>query len=145
MKDSERRLYNMTTIINNIENFGSRPPAMGPCCQNEWDRGVVAHLRRRVYDLPDKRREIVALYFGAEFSVADIARILGRSERMISRGLDEVRGQLQSELLAGGFPATMWSRHHEILQTAILTGEPVPPGLKGRILKRIEAQEVAKP
>ncbi len=58
-------------------------------------------LARALATLSDEEREAIALRFGADLKLREVARVLGEGEsaieKRISRGLKKLRNELQSE------------------------------------------------
>jgi hypothetical protein len=131
----------MMEIVNKEEGKWARPASKAFSGGRPAGPKLLLLLRRRVLCLPEEQRIVVALRFGAELTPEEIARALDQQEGTILSILEQALGELRREVVASGFQARVWAGLPATLRIAILTGEPVPRGLRGRILKRIEGYE----
>ncbi|MCK6470112.1 MAG: sigma-70 family RNA polymerase sigma factor [Planctomycetes bacterium] len=106
-------------------------------------------LRREVGRLPVRTREIVTLYFGANLSQSEITDLLEIPQTTVSLRLREALDHLRSALAGAGFAAAAPGLAPEMLNEALLSGQPVPAGMCEKILERIgdaadSAQEISR-
>jgi RNA polymerase sigma-70 factor (ECF subfamily) len=67
------------------------PPAEAEALEREDDRA----FRHRLAALPDAQRDALALRYGADLTIADVATVMGKSQdatqKLISRGLARLK------------------------------------------------------
>ena len=76
--------------------LGRLPRATAPPAETEaLEREDERAFRQRIATLPDTQRDALALRYGADLTIADVASVLGKSpdatEKLISRGLARLR------------------------------------------------------
>lgn len=117
---------------------------------------LLAALRRGVSGLPESTRQIVALYFGAGLSQAEIGKELEVSQTTVSMRIASAMNELRANLGKAGFAAAVPMLESGALQDAILEGSHAPSSLlanvqgqlanaarvTGRISRRVAASSV---
>jgi RNA polymerase sigma-70 factor (ECF subfamily) len=66
------------------------------------DAAARLDLRRALAELPRRQAEVIALYYGLDLPVAEIARTIGRSEGAVKASLFKARATLATALGASG-------------------------------------------
>jgi RNA polymerase sigma-70 factor (ECF subfamily) len=96
VRDQARRQSVETRALERVGAHEPRPPHDGALGAVD-DRD---ELGRALLTLSDDEREAIALRFGADLKLREVARVLGESdsaiEKRISRGLEKLRRELQS-------------------------------------------------
>jgi RNA polymerase sigma-70 factor (ECF subfamily) len=90
MRDHFRRLERDRRYLPRLAD-----PAGG---EDRADHVAAAALRALIGELPDRQRAPVLLYYYADLTVKDIARILGRAEGSVKRALFDARRALRRAL-----------------------------------------------
>ena len=72
--------------------FGDIPDT--PVEEGEEEGELLSHIRK----LPDKYRDVIYLYYYEEYSVKEMAKILGRGESTLQTQLSAARGKLKKML-----------------------------------------------
>ena len=72
--------------------FGEIPETASP--QEEADDSLLPYIMK----LKEKYREVIYLYYYEEYSVKEMARILGRGESTLQTQLSAARGKLKKML-----------------------------------------------
>ena len=98
-------------------------------------------LRQTVAQLPSADRQIVALYFGANFTQEEIGKEMGVSQRTISERIEQVLGKLRLRLAQAGFAASVTAVASADFLRAVESG-PVPSGLFPKIAERLHYKSV---
>ncbi|MCK6472587.1 MAG: RNA polymerase sigma factor [Planctomycetes bacterium] len=101
------------------------------------NREELAELRRTLAGLPERQRVLLALYFGAGLSQAEIGKELDMQQTTVSRAIHDLLAQLRGHLDRAGFAAAAPLLAAESLRSALLGSEPAPPGLADAVAHRI--------
>lgn len=99
---------------------------------------LLAALRRNVLALPESARQVVALYFGAGMTQAEIGKELNLSQRAVSNRISNTVERLRTNLAKAGFAAAAPMLGAEQLGEALCSGIPTPPGLATQTLSRLK-------
>lgn len=113
------------------------PPEPSLASESAVRDELLAALRAAVTRLPDAERRIVALYFGAELSQAEIGQELAISQRNVSGRLTRALESLRHDLAQGGFAAAAPLLGKDLCAQALTSGHAVPPGLHCAIRARM--------
>lgn len=70
-------------------------------------RELLGALRRKMGELPDAERELVALYYGVGLNQKSVAEALNLSQQVVSYRLKAVLDRLREDLLKAGFAAAL--------------------------------------
>lgn len=106
------------------------------------ERGeLTGMLRRALERLSGTERQIVALYYGAGLSQADVANAMAMPQRTVSYRVKEILSRLRTDLTRAGVAAAITQ---EAISEAVCSGHAVPTGIGPAIVKAsIEAEAVA--
>ncbi|MCK6473073.1 MAG: sigma-70 family RNA polymerase sigma factor [Planctomycetes bacterium] len=118
------------------------PPAPTPAQDGAARDELLLALRTAVARLPDAERRIVALYFGAELSQAEIGKELDISQRNVSGRLTRALESLRQDLAQGGFAAAAPLLGSGLCAEALTSGQSAPPGLSAAV--RAGVREAAR-
>ncbi len=95
-------------------------------------------LQRCIEKLPSATREIVALYYGANFSQREIGEKLKVPQTTVSMKIREALENMRRVLTSTGFAAAIPNLESNALSDVILGSTPVPPGLTMKTLTLIK-------
>lgn len=99
---------------------------------------LLVALRRSVSELPESARQVIALYFGAGLTQAEIGKELDLSQRAVSDRISGTVDRLRANLAKAGFAAAAPLLGAEHLGEALCSGIPAPPGLAAQTLSRLK-------
>ncbi|MCK6471375.1 MAG: RNA polymerase sigma factor [Planctomycetes bacterium] len=109
-----------------LERAGARDPAPD---ENLERVETLAALRESLSALPERSRQLVALYYVAGYTQNEIAEALAMPARTVSFKLDEARKRLRASLAQAGVAAAMPVLAAERLGEALGALNPPPAGL----------------
>lgn len=97
----------------------------------------LAALRRSLERLPQRYRQIVALYYGAGLSQREIGQEMDLSQKTISLQLEEALQRLRTLLAQAGVAAAAPLLEPQAIVASIESGYAPPPDLAGQILRQL--------
>ncbi len=101
---------------------------------------ALAMLHGLLDRLPDIERQMVALYYAAGFSQAEIAEQLAVPQRTVSFRLSKVLEGLRQGLSKAGFAAALPLLEADSLGNAMLSGTPAPASIATQIFENLAEQ-----
>ncbi len=105
---------------------------------------LLIAIRQQLSTLPERNRQLVALYYGAGLTQQQIATALDMPTRTVSFKIEETVKKLQALLSRTGFAVALPLLDHNGLQEAICLGEKAPAHLWTRVLGKLEQTDWAK-
>lgn len=107
---------------------------------------LLVSLRGGLSELPELNRQLVALYFGAGLSQAQVGQSLNMSQRTVGHKLEESLKLLRARLAQVGFAAAAPALLDDSLAQAVRTGMEPPADLLANVMDGLDraAAAVAK-
>jgi len=111
---------------------------IGSAASNATNEQAELHeaLRQTLTQLPDEERQMLALYFGANFTQEEIGNAMGFSQRTISERIEQVLSKLRVRLAQAGFASMAAFSSADFLK-AVETA-PAPPAFIAQVVGRLE-------
>lgn len=100
---------------------------------------LLATLQKGLEELPELNRQLVALYYGAGMSQAQVGQSVDLSQRMVGYKLEETLKLLRSRLAQAGLAAAAPALGSETLAQAVCSGYAPPAHLCSSVLARLDS------
>ncbi|MCK6471752.1 MAG: sigma-70 family RNA polymerase sigma factor [Planctomycetes bacterium] len=100
---------------------------------------LLTMLQQGLEELPELNRQIIALYYGAGMSQAQIGQSVDLSQRMVGYKLEETLKLLRSRLAQAGLAAAAPALGSETLAQAVCSGYTPPAHLCSSVLARLDS------
>lgn len=100
---------------------------------------LLATLQKSLEELPELNRQLVALYYGAGMSQAQVGQSVDLSQRMVGYKLEETLKLLRSRLAQAGLAATAPALGGETLAQAVCSGHTPPAHLCASVMSRLDS------
>lgn len=100
---------------------------------------LLATLQKGLEELPELNRQLVALYYGAGMSQAQVGQSVDLSQRMVGYKLEETLKLLRSRLAQAGLAAAAPALGSETLSQAVCSGYPPPADLCSSVMARLDS------
>lgn len=136
LKILRKQRKGMTSATLKNERLAIAPAAEVAHGQSEHEE-LLATIRRLVAELPESARQVMALYFGAGLTQAEIGKELDLSQRAVSYRLSNAMESLRANLAKDGLAAAAPLLAAERFGEALCSGVPVPRNLARRISERL--------
>lgn len=100
---------------------------------------LLATLQKSLEELPELNRQLVALYYGAGMSQAQVGESVDLSQRMVGYKLEETLKLLRSRLAQAGLAAAAPALGSETLAQAVCSGYAPPAHLCASVMARLDS------